>query len=35
MMVRLHLDPVGMLVGVSSLVLAAGIDALRRLQGFS
>ena len=35
MMVRLHLDPVGMLAGVSSLVLAAGIDALRRFQRFS
>jgi hypothetical protein len=35
MMVRLHLDPVGMLAGVSSLVLAAGIDALRRLHRFS
>lgn len=35
MMVRLHLDPVAMLAGVSSLVLAAGIDALRRLQRFS
>ena len=35
MMVRLRLDPVGMLVGVSSVVLAAGIDALRRLQRFS
>lgn len=35
MMVRLHLDPVGMLVGVSSLVLAAAIDALRRFQRVS
>jgi hypothetical protein len=35
MMVRLHLDPVGMLVGVSSLVIAAGVEALRRLQRFS
>lgn len=35
MMVRLHLDPVGMLVGVSSLVVAAAIDALRRLQRVS
>jgi hypothetical protein len=32
MMVRLRLDPVGMLVGVSSLALAAGIEAVRRLQ---
>jgi hypothetical protein len=31
-MVRLHLDPVGMLVGVSSLVLAAGVEVIRRLQ---
>jgi len=35
MMARLHLDPVAMLVGVSSLVIAAGIDALRRIQRFS
>ena len=35
MMVRLHLDPVAMLVGVSSLVIAAGLEALRRLQRFS
>ena len=35
MMVRLHLDPVGMMVGVSSLVIAAGVEALRRLQRFS
>jgi hypothetical protein len=35
MMVRLHLDPVAMLVGVSSLVIAAGVEALRRLQRFS
>ena len=35
MMVRLHLDPVGMLAGVSSLVLAAGVDALRRFQRVS
>jgi len=34
MMARLHLDPVGMLVGVTSLVIAAGIEALRRLQRF-
>jgi hypothetical protein len=30
MMVRLHLDPVGMLVGVSSVVVAALIEARRR-----
>jgi hypothetical protein len=35
MMVRLHLDPVGMLAGVSSLALAAGMEALRRLQRVS
>jgi hypothetical protein len=35
MMVRLHLDPVGMLAGVSSLVLAAGVDVLRRFQRVS
>jgi hypothetical protein len=35
MMVRLHLDPVAMLVGVSSLVIAAGVEALRRFQRFS
>jgi hypothetical protein len=29
MMVRLHLDPVGMLVGVSSVVVAAIIEARR------
>ena len=34
-MVRLHLDPVGMLVGVSSLVLAAGVEVIRRLQRVS
>jgi len=34
-MVRLHLDPVGMLVGVSSLVLAAGVEVIRRLQKVS
>jgi hypothetical protein len=32
MMARLHLDPVGMLAGVSSLVIAAGVAALQRLQ---
>ncbi len=35
MMVRLHLDPIGMLVGVSSLVLAAGVEAIRRIQRVS
>ena len=35
MMARLHLDPVGMMVGVSSLVLALGVDALRRFQRVS
>jgi hypothetical protein len=34
-MVRLHLDPVGMLVGVSSLVLAAGVEVIRRFQRVS
>jgi len=34
-MVRLHLDPVGMLAGVSSLALAAGMEAIRRLQRVS
>jgi len=34
-MVRLHLDPVGMLVGVSSLVLGAGVEVIRRLQRVS
>jgi hypothetical protein len=29
MMVRLHLDPVGMLVGVTTLALAAGVEAIR------
>jgi hypothetical protein len=29
MMVRLHLDPVGMLVGVTSVVAAAAIEAVR------
>ena len=32
MMARLHLDPVAMLVGVSSLFIAAGVAALRRFQ---
>ena len=30
MMVRLHLDPVGMLIGVTSVVVAAAIEAVRR-----
>lgn len=34
-MVRLHLDPVGMLVGVTSLVLAAGVEVIRRLHRVS
>jgi hypothetical protein len=34
-MVRLHLNPVGMLVGVSSLVLAAGVEVIRRFQRVS
>ena len=32
MMVRLHLDPVAMLAGVSSLAIAVGVAALRRFQ---
>ncbi len=32
MMSRLKLDPVGMLVGVSTLVIAAGLEAARVLQ---
>jgi hypothetical protein len=35
MMARLHLDPVAMLVGVSSLVVATGVEALRRFQRVS
>jgi hypothetical protein len=35
MMVRLHLDPLGMLVGVSSLVVAAAVEAIRSLRGGS
>jgi hypothetical protein len=34
-MARLHLDPVGMLAGVSSLALAAAVEAIRRLQRVS
>jgi hypothetical protein len=30
MMARLHLDPVGMLVGVTSVVVAAAVEAARR-----
>lgn len=32
MMVRLHLDPVGLLAGVSSIVIAAAIEVLRDLR---
>ena len=32
MMVRLHLDPVGLLAGVSSLGVAVGVEALRDLR---
>lgn len=32
MMVRLHLDPVGMLAGVTSLAVAAGLEAVRGLR---
>ena len=35
MMVRLHLDPVGMLVGVTSLALAAAVEAIRQVQRVS
>jgi len=35
MMVRLHLDPVGMLVGVTSLALAATVEAIRQFQRVS
>jgi hypothetical protein len=35
MMVRLHLDPVAMLAGVSSLVVASGIVALQRFRRVS
>ncbi len=30
MMVRLHFDPVGMLIGVTSVVVAASVEAVRR-----
>jgi hypothetical protein len=33
MMVRLHLDPVGMLIGVTSIVVAAAVAAARRPRG--
>jgi hypothetical protein len=32
MMVRLHLDPLGLLVGVSSIVIAAAVEVLRDLR---
>ena len=32
MMVRLHLDPLGLLMGVSSLVIAAAVEVLRDLR---
>ena len=32
MMVRLHLDPVGLLAGVSSLVVAVAVEVLRDLR---
>ena len=32
MMVRLHLDPVGLLVGVTSLGVAVGVEAVRGLS---
>jgi hypothetical protein len=32
MMVRLHLDPVGLLAGVSSLVIAVAVEVLRDLR---
>jgi hypothetical protein len=32
MMARLHLDPVGMLAGVSALGVAAGVEALRGIR---
>jgi len=32
MMVRLHLDPLGLLAGVSSLVIAAAVEVLRDLR---
>jgi hypothetical protein len=35
MIVRLHLDPVGMLAGVTALVVAAGVEAARRVKQVS
>lgn len=35
MMARLRLDPIGLLVGVTSLVLAVGVEAVRRTQRVS
>lgn len=32
MMVRLHLDPLGLLAGVSSIVIAAAVEVLRDLR---
>lgn len=34
MMVRLHLDPVGMLLGVTSVVVAAAVEAARPREQF-
>lgn len=33
MMVRLHLDPLGLLTGVSSIGVAVGVEAFRGLRG--
>jgi hypothetical protein len=33
MMVRLHLDPLGLLAGVSSIVIAAAVEVLRDSRG--
>lgn len=33
MLVRLHLDPLGLLTGVSSLGVAVGVEALRGMRG--
>jgi hypothetical protein len=33
MMVRLHLDPLGLLTGVSALGVAVGVEAIRGLRG--
>lgn len=32
MMVRLHLDPLGLLIGVSSLVIAVAVEVLREMR---